>query len=73
MRWRDMRGSDNLEDREGAGPPGRGLGGGVKLGGVGLIAVARIVWRRLQVPENGCSPSPAATTAVTVDSRRDSY
>ena len=42
MRWRDMRGSDNLEDREGAGPPGRGLGGGVKLGGVGLIAVVAI-------------------------------
>jgi len=42
LRWRDMRGSDNLEDREGAGPPGRGLGGGVKLGGVGLIAVVAI-------------------------------
>ena len=40
---------------------------------VPVIAAARIVWRRLQVPENGCSPSPAATTAVTVDSRRDSY
>ena len=33
-----MRGSDNVEDREGAGPS-RGLGGGVKLGGVGLIVV----------------------------------
>jgi uncharacterized protein len=42
MRWRDMRGSDNLEDREGAGPSGRGLGGGVKLGGVGLIAVVAL-------------------------------
>jgi uncharacterized protein len=42
MRWRDMRGSDNLEDREGAGPVGRGLGGGVKLGGVGLIAVVAL-------------------------------
>ena len=39
MRWRDMRGSDNLEDQEGAGPPGRGLSGGVKIGGAGLIAV----------------------------------
>jgi predicted PurR-regulated permease PerM len=39
---------------------------------VPVIAAARIVWRRLQVPENGCSPSPAATTAVTVGSRRDS-
>jgi predicted PurR-regulated permease PerM len=39
---------------------------------VPVIAAARIVWRRLQVPENGCGPSPAATTAVTVDSRRDS-
>jgi uncharacterized protein len=42
MRWRDMRGSDNVEDREGAGPAGRGLGGGVKLGGVGLIAVVAL-------------------------------
>jgi hypothetical protein len=37
-----MRGSDNVEDREGAGPPGRGLGGGVKLGGAGLVAVVVI-------------------------------
>jgi uncharacterized protein len=42
LRWRDMRGSDNFEDREGAAPPGRGLGGGFKLGGVGLIAVVAI-------------------------------
>jgi predicted metalloprotease len=42
LRWRDMRGSDNLEDREGAGPPGRGLGGRVVLGGAGLIAVVVI-------------------------------
>jgi hypothetical protein len=34
-----MRGSDNLEDREDAGPPGRGLGGGLKLGVGGLVAV----------------------------------
>ena len=42
MRWSDMRRSDNVDDREGAGPAGRGLGGGVKLGGVGLIAVVAI-------------------------------
>ena len=42
MRWRDMRGSDNLEDREGAAPAGRGLGPGFKLGGAGLIAVVAI-------------------------------
>jgi predicted metalloprotease len=42
LRWRDMRGSDNLEDREGAAPPGRGLGPGFKLGGAGLIAVVAI-------------------------------
>ena len=42
MRWRDMRGSGNVEDREGAGPP-RGFGGaGFKLGGFGLIAVVAI-------------------------------
>jgi predicted metalloprotease len=44
MRWGDMRRSDNVDDREGAGPAGRGLGGGVKLGGVGLIAVVAISW-----------------------------
>jgi uncharacterized protein len=37
-----MRDSDNLEDRESAGPPGRGFSGGVKLGGAGLIAVVVI-------------------------------
>jgi hypothetical protein len=37
-----MRGSDNIEDREHAGPAGRGLSGGVKLGGVGLVAVVVI-------------------------------
>ena len=40
MRWRDMRGSDNVEDREGASPAG--LGAGVKLGGVGLVVVVGI-------------------------------
>jgi hypothetical protein len=38
-----MRGSDNVEDRESAGPAS-GLGGGLKLGGVGLIAVLAISW-----------------------------
>lgn len=38
-----MRGSDNIEDRESAGPTG-GLGGGFKLGGVGLIAVLAVSW-----------------------------
>ena len=42
MRWRDMRGSQNVEDREGM-PAGGGSrmpgGGGLKLGGAGLIAV----------------------------------
>src|SRR5262245_43747854 len=42
MRWRDMRDSDNVEDREGAPSPAGALGGGVKLGGVGLIAVVAI-------------------------------
>src|SRR5262249_9833286 len=42
MRWRDMRDSDNVEDREGAGPAGGGLGGGVKLGGAGLIVVVAL-------------------------------
>ena len=38
-----MRGSGNVEDRESAGPTG-GFGGGLKLGGVGLIAVLAISW-----------------------------
>jgi predicted PurR-regulated permease PerM len=32
---------------------------------VPIIAAVRIVWRRLQVPENGSSASPAAPTVVT--------
>jgi len=43
VRWGDMRGSGNVEDRESAGPAG-GFGGGVKLGGVGLIVVLAVSW-----------------------------
>jgi predicted metalloprotease len=43
VRWGNMRGSGNVEDRESAVPAG-GLGGGFKLGGVGLIAVLAISW-----------------------------
>jgi uncharacterized protein len=43
VRWGNMRGSDNVEDRESAGPAS-GIGGGLKLGGVGLIAVVAISW-----------------------------
>jgi predicted metalloprotease len=43
VRWGNMRGSDNVEDRESAGPAG-GIGGGLKLGGAGLIAVVAISW-----------------------------
>jgi predicted metalloprotease len=43
VRWGNMRGSGNVEDRESAGPAG-GIGGGLKLGGVGLIAVLAISW-----------------------------
>jgi hypothetical protein len=40
MRWQDMRGSDNVEDREGQSPRMGGLGGGgLKIGGAGLVAV----------------------------------
>jgi hypothetical protein len=42
MRWQDMRGSDNVEDREDASPARGGLGGGLKLGGVGLVVVVAI-------------------------------
>jgi uncharacterized protein len=37
MRWRNMRESDNIEDRQGQSP--RGFGGGVKIGGLGLVAI----------------------------------
>src|SRR5713226_4266407 len=43
VRWGDMRGSGNVEDRESAGPAG-GIGGGIKLGGVGLIVVLAVSW-----------------------------
>jgi uncharacterized protein len=43
MRWRNMRESDNIEDRQGQSPGGFRLGGGgVKLGGLGLVAVVAI-------------------------------
>ena len=41
MRWRDMRESDNIEDREGQAGPG-GFGGGLRIGGLGLVAVVAI-------------------------------
>jgi predicted metalloprotease len=43
VRWGSMRDSGNVEDQESAGPA-RGLGGGFKLGGVGLVAVLAISW-----------------------------
>ena len=43
MRWRNMRESDNIEDRQGRSSGGFGLGGGgIKLGGLGLVAVVAI-------------------------------
>jgi hypothetical protein len=65
-----MRGSDNLEDREGARPPGRGLGGGVALGGTGLIVVVAISLllglNPLDVLESlqGGAPPPAPTQSA---------
>jgi hypothetical protein len=41
MRWGDMRSSGNLEDREASGPVRFG-GAGLKLGGLGLVAVLAI-------------------------------
>ncbi|MGB3148845.1 MAG: neutral zinc metallopeptidase [Paracoccaceae bacterium] len=40
MKWQGRRGSDNIEDRRRAGGGGRMVGGG----GLGLVAVALIVW-----------------------------
>jgi predicted metalloprotease len=43
MRWRNMRESDNVEDRQGQSSGGFGLGGGgIKLGGLGLVAVVAV-------------------------------
>jgi predicted metalloprotease len=39
MRWRHMRESGNIEDRRGQSPGGAGFGGGIKIGGLGLVAV----------------------------------
>jgi uncharacterized protein len=39
MRWRNMRESGNIEDRRGQSPGGAGFGGGIKIGGLGLVAV----------------------------------
>jgi predicted metalloprotease len=69
MRWGSMRDSDNVEDQESAGPA-RGLGGGFKLGGVGLVAVLAISWflglnpldvlRSLQGGESSSGPTQSA-------------
>jgi predicted metalloprotease len=69
MRWGSMRDSDNVEDQESAGPA-RGLGGGFKLGGVGLVAVLAISWflglnpldvlRSLQDGESPAGPTQRA-------------
>jgi predicted metalloprotease len=64
-----MRDSGNVEDQESAGPA-RGLGGGFKLGGVGLVAVLAISWflglnpldvlRSLQGGESSSGPTQSA-------------
>ena len=69
MRWGSMRDSGNIEDQESAGPA-RGLGGGFKLGGVGLVAVLAISWflglnpldvlRSLQGGESSSGPTQSA-------------
>ena len=69
MRWGSMRDSGNVEDQESAGPA-RGLGGGFKLGGVGLVAVLAISWflglnpldvlRSLQGGESSSGPAQSA-------------
>ena len=69
MRWGSMRDSGNVEDQESAGPA-RGLGGGFKLGGVGLVAVLAISWflglnpldvlRSLQGGDSSSRPSQSA-------------
>jgi len=69
VRWGSMRDSGNVEDQESAGPA-RGLGGGFKLGGVGLVAVLAISWflglnpldvlRSLQGGESSSVPTQSA-------------
>jgi predicted metalloprotease len=69
VRWGSMRDSGNVEDQESAGPA-RGLGGGFKLGGVGLVAVLAISWflglnpldvlRSLQGGESSSGPTQGA-------------
>jgi predicted metalloprotease len=64
-----MRDSGNVEDQESVGPA-RGLGGGFKLGGVGLVAVLAISWflglnpldvlRSLQGGESSSVPTQSA-------------
>ena len=73
MRWGSMRDSGNVEDQESTGPA-RGLGGGFKLGGVGLVAVLAISWflglnpldvlRSLQGGDSSTQSAPAPSASA---------
>jgi hypothetical protein len=68
-----MRDSGNVEDQESTGPA-RGLGGGFKLGGVGLVAVLAISWflglnpldvlRSLQGGDSSTQSAPAPSASA---------
>jgi len=72
MRWRNMRESDNIEDRQGQSSGGFRLGGGgIKLGGLGLVAVVAISLLLGQNPleilsmlagDGGVTTAPAPST-----------
>jgi len=73
VRWGSMRDSGNVEDQESTGPA-RGLGGGFKLGGVGLVAVLAISWflglnpldvlRSLQGGDSSTQSAPAPSASA---------
>ena len=69
MRWGNMRGSGNVEDRESAGPAG-GISGGLKLGGVGLIAVLAISWFLGLNPLDVLGLAPGRGLALGADAER---
>ncbi len=71
MRWTPMGRSDDLEDRRGA-PAGARIGGGIGIGGILVLIVLSLVFKKDFLSLVGTEGrSPGATTAQPVDDARE--